>query len=132
MGGPEFPAAMADHLNKWFAPYSPVQKEHIITASALTAIHETVGFSLADPSDGVLVTRPVYGRFELDFGNTCGLNIVYADTDGIDPFSPNIVDKYQHAIDKAREGGIRVAFLLIVNPHNPLGSGGQYEAGKSR
>jgi bifunctional pyridoxal-dependent enzyme with beta-cystathionase and maltose regulon repressor activities len=112
---------MAAHLNTHFQPHTPVQASHIFTASALTAIHEMVAFSLANTGDGVLVSRPVYGRFELDFGNTCGLSIVYADSEGIDPFSLSIVEKYQTAIDEARGRGVSVRFVLIVNPHNPLG-----------
>ncbi|KJR85084.1 aspartate aminotransferase [Sporothrix schenckii 1099-18] len=121
MGGPRFPAAMAAHINEHFHPAAPVQAEDIITASGLTAIHELVGYSLADPGDGILVNRPVYGRFELDFGNTSGLRMVYADMDGIDPCSPAAVAKYQERLDASTAEGIPIKAVLIVNPNNPLG-----------
>ncbi|ERT00432.1 hypothetical protein HMPREF1624_03803 [Sporothrix schenckii ATCC 58251] len=121
MGGPRFPAAMAAHINEHFHPAAPVQAEDIITASGLTAIHELVGYSLADPGDGILVSRPVYGRFELDFGNTSGLRMVYADMDGIDPCSPAAVAKYQERLDASTAEGIPIKAVLIVNPNNPLG-----------
>ena len=122
MGGPRFPRVMATHLNEYFNPHSPVEFGHILTASGLTAIHELVGRSLADPGDGLLVSRPIYGRFELDFGNTAGLNIVYVDSDGIDSFSPSIVTQYQKAFDLSAAKGVHVKAILIVNPHNPLGT----------
>ncbi|KUJ17476.1 1-aminocyclopropane-1-carboxylate synthase [Mollisia scopiformis] len=121
MGGPRFPGAMAAHMNEYFNPHSPVESEHIITASGLTAIHELVGRSLADPGDGILVSRPIYGRFELDFGNTASLNIVYADSDGMDPFSLDIVMQYQKAFNLSAAKGVHVKAILIVNPHNPSG-----------
>ncbi|RDW92606.1 hypothetical protein BP5796_02000 [Coleophoma crateriformis] len=121
MGGPRFPVAMASHMNHYFNPHTPVQADHILTGSGLTAIHEMVALSIGDPGDGILVSRPVYGRFELDFGNTAGLNIVYADMDGLDPFSPGVASKYQEALDASATRGIHVKALLIVNPHNPLG-----------
>lgn len=123
MGGTLFPVAMAQHLNRFFNPVKPVEPNQIITASALTAIHEMVGSSLGDPGDGVLVSRPVYGRFELDFGNTNDLNIVYADSSGIDPFSSGVIPRLQSALDSYASPTGSVKALLIVNPHNPLGNG---------
>jgi 1-aminocyclopropane-1-carboxylate synthase len=122
MGGPRFPVAMATHLNEYFKPFTPVEADHIITASGLTAIHELVGYGIADPGEGILVSRPVYGRFELDFGNTDDLKIVYADMHGTDPFSVNAVAKYQETFEKSVREGVRIKAMLIVNPHNPLGA----------
>ena len=121
MGGPRFPIAMAAHMNEYFKPKLPVKPGHIVTGSGLTAIHEMIGWSLGDFGDGILVSRPVYGRFELDFGNTAGLRIVYADMDGVDPFASATVEKYQAALDESERNGIRTRALMIVNPHNPLG-----------
>ncbi|KAL2071895.1 hypothetical protein VTL71DRAFT_13130 [Oculimacula yallundae] len=121
MGGPRFPIAMAAHMNEYFDPHTPVEASHILTGSALTSIHEMVGLSIGDPGDGILVSRPVYGRFELDFGNTAELNIVYTDNENIDPFSPEIVQQYQKAFDHSAARGVKVMAVLIVNPHNPLG-----------
>lgn len=122
MGGPRFPVAMAAHINEYFEPFLPVRPEQIITGAGLTSIHDMVGLSLGDPGDGILVSRPVYGRFELDFGNTADLHIVYADMDGIDPFSSSVVEKYQEALNVSEQAGIKIKALLIVNPHNPLGN----------
>jgi histidinol-phosphate/aromatic aminotransferase/cobyric acid decarboxylase-like protein len=121
MGGPRFPIAMASHINKYFKPFHPVKPEQIITASGLTAIHELMACSLGDPGDGILVSRPVYGRFELDFGNTANLKIVYADMEGVDPFGAEVVPKHQAALETALKENVKVKALLIVNPHNPLG-----------
>ncbi|KAH8801375.1 pyridoxal phosphate-dependent transferase [Xylogone sp. PMI_703] len=121
MGGPRFPVAMAAHMNEYFNPFLPINPKHIITAAGLTPIHEMVALSLGDPGDGILISRPMYGRFVLDFGNTADLHIVYTDMDGVDPFSPSAVEKYQKTLDASIQAGIKVKALLIVNPHNPLG-----------
>ncbi|KAK5055952.1 hypothetical protein LTR84_012502 [Exophiala bonariae] len=122
MGGPLFPDAMAQHLNRFFNPVKPVESNQVISASSLTAIHEMVGSALGDPGDGILVSRPVYGRFELDFGNTNDLNIAYADCSGIDPFSLEVIPRLQSALDSYASPSGRIKALLIVNPHNPLGA----------
>ena len=121
MGGPRFPIAMAAHINEYFNPKLPVKPEHIVTGSGLTAIHEMVGFSLGDPGDGILVSRPVFGRFELGFGNTAGLRMVYADMRGVDSFASATVERYQVALEESERIGTNIKALLIVNPHNPLG-----------
>ena len=121
MGGPLFQAAMASHINDYFNPHTPVEPKEILTATGLTPIHDMVGWSLADPGEGILVSRPCYGRFELDFGNTDDLNIVYADMKGVDPFAADVVERYQVALDQSSRSGLNVKAVLIVNPHNPLG-----------
>ena len=121
MGGPRFPAAMAAHINELFNPFVPVQAGDIITAAALTSIHELLGYSLADPGECILVARPFYGRFELDFGNTSNLNLVYVDMDGVDPFLQEAVPRYQEVFDQSQAAGLTIKAVLIVNPHNPLG-----------
>lgn len=113
---------MAAHLNEYFKPHTPIDAREIITASGLTAIHELIGHSLADPGDGILVSRPVYGRFELDFGNTSGLRMVYANMGTIDPFSTTVIQQYQERLDSSLLEGVNIKALMIVNPHNPLGT----------
>ncbi|KAE8451489.1 hypothetical protein EG329_003562 [Mollisiaceae sp. DMI_Dod_QoI] len=121
MGGTRFPIAMAEHVNEYFKPHCPVKADDILTAAGLTAMHEMIGLALGDPGDGVLVSRPIYGRFELDFGNTAGLNIVYADMTGVDSFAPEIVGPYKNALEVSAAKGVKIKILMIVNPHNPLG-----------
>ncbi|KAL1891976.1 hypothetical protein Sste5346_007320 [Sporothrix stenoceras] len=130
LGGEEFPVALAAYINNYFSPVKPVLPKQIITAAALTSIHELLGLSLADPGDGILVGRPVYGRFELDFGNTAGLKMVYADMHGVDAFSTDVVAKFQERLDAAKAEGVNIRALLIVNPNNPLGVA--YPAGTLR
>ena len=80
-----------------------------------------LALSFGDPGEGILVSSPMYGRFELDFGNTAGLEIVYADMGDTDPFSEDAVGNYQAALEKSAKRGVNIKALLIVNPHNPLG-----------
>ncbi|KAH8805356.1 acc synthase [Xylogone sp. PMI_703] len=123
-GGPRLKAALASFLNKYFNPLASIAANELVVAPGVTPILEMLGFSLGDPGDGILVNRPIYGRFELDFGTKgtkAELVIVHTDMDDTDPFSYGAVLKYDEAINKAAARGIRVKALLITNPHNPLG-----------
>ena len=122
-GGPDFPKAMASHINTFFNPVRPVQASDIITTSALTAMHHLTAFSIGDPGDAILVGRPIYGRFELDFGNVADLKIEYTDMEGVDPFGEDgdVIGRYEAALENAVMNGIKVTAVLIVNPNNPTG-----------
>ena len=90
-------------------------------ASSPTALGNMLGFALAEPGDGILVSRPVYGRFELDYGVEAGVEMVYANSDAEECFSPVVVERYEAALKEAEERGVRIRALLLVNPHNPVG-----------
>ncbi|KAI9372066.1 pyridoxal phosphate-dependent transferase [Aspergillus egyptiacus] len=115
------PAAVASHMNKWFKPLKSVEPQMVVKASGCTAAGSMLSFALADPGDGVLVSRPIYGRFELDYGLQGGVQIVYADTSVDEAFSPACVEKYEKALADAEASGIKIKALLLVNPHNPVG-----------
>lgn len=40
----------------------------IIFANGVTALCEMLGFSIAEPGDGILMSRPIYQAFQSDFG----------------------------------------------------------------
>lgn len=120
-GGSRFPTAMANFINDNFNPHIPVTKDNIVTAGGVTLIEDRLAFNIADPGDGILVAPPIYGRFELDFGNEARLKIVYAKLDDVDPFEEAAVGKYEKAFEEAESAGTRIRAVLISNPSNPLG-----------
>ncbi|RBR17057.1 uncharacterized protein FIESC28_06559 [Fusarium coffeatum] len=120
-GGSRFPSALAAHLNEYLTPHSPITPDMIQCVGAATAMHDILAWGVADPGDGVLTSRPVYGRFELDFGNKSQVRVVYSDNKTKNAFQDNIVDKFEEALMRSKKAGIHVKMVLIVNPHNPLG-----------
>ncbi|KAM4065323.1 aminotransferase class I and II domain-containing protein [Hirsutella rhossiliensis] len=120
-GGRRFPAALAVHLNEYLQPHEPITADHIKVTSAATSMHDILAWGLADPGDGILASRPVYGRFELDFGNRAQVNVVYADSAADNCFAENVVDKFEAAAAQSEARGVNIKAVLIVNPHNPLG-----------
>ncbi|KAL4892653.1 aspartate aminotransferase [Aspergillus ambiguus] len=115
------PRAAVSHLNQLLQPITPIDPAELVVASGVTAIGSMLAISLAEPSDGILVSRPVYGRFELDYGIEAGVQMVYADTDIEEVFSPAVVDKYEVALEDATARGVTVRAVMVVNPHNPVG-----------
>lgn len=94
--------------------------------SSPTALGGMLGFSLAESGDGILVSRPMYGRFELDYGVEADVKIVYADTDPVEAFTPAAIEKYEAALKDAEEKGTKIRAMLVANPNNPVGEFAYY------
>ncbi|MCJ1402621.1 hypothetical protein MMC11_005841 [Xylographa trunciseda] len=120
MGGARLRDVLAAHMNKYFLPFASVTAENILVVNGVTAVNSMLAFSLADPQEGVLVTPPIYGRFELDFGNEAGVRIIYSSS-GVDSLDRAVVPLLEEAFENATGGGVKVRALLITNPSNPLG-----------
>jgi 1-aminocyclopropane-1-carboxylate synthase len=121
LGGPRLQAALATHLNETFAPVTKIPASDIQVFDGATALHSLLSFSLAEAGDAILVSRPVYGRFELDFGIEHDVKIRYADNSTEDGLKPSIVESFERAFALAEEEGVRIRAVLLVNPSNPLG-----------
>lgn len=120
-GGARFAAALAAHLNEYLHPHLPIKPEHIKGTASCTALHDILAWAIADEGEGILLSRPVYGRFELDFPNRSKVSVVYADTDAENCFDEDVVDKYERALIQSNAAGVKIKAILIVNPNNPLG-----------
>lgn len=117
-GGPRLPTAFANHVNEYFAPSKLVRGEDVRITAAATALHDVLASSLCAEGEGVLTSRPYYGRFEIDFGNKAGVQLVPVDTDHESCFETDIVEAFER---KLKETEVRCKAVLIINPHNPLG-----------
>lgn len=120
-GGQRFPKALATHLNEYFNPFRPLTGDDILATGTATVLHEIFAFSLGDPGDGILISRPCYGRFELDFGNRAEMPVVWADSNAENCFKPEVVKHLEEKLLQSNAAGTKIKALLIVNPHNPLG-----------
>ncbi|KAL2853786.1 pyridoxal phosphate-dependent transferase [Aspergillus pseudoustus] len=113
--------AAASHLNKYLKPLKPIEPDMVVKTNGCSAAGNMLAFALAEAGDGVLVSRPVYGRFELDYGVQGGVEVVYADTDANEAFSPACIEKYEQALADAEARGVKIRAVVLVNPHNPVG-----------
>ncbi|KAM3455415.1 hypothetical protein MY3296_002395 [Beauveria thailandica] len=116
-----FPKALAVHLTEYLKPCLPIEPAHVRATSSCSALHDMLAWALADPGDAILLNRPIYGRFELDFGNREQIRVLYADTDAETCLQVSAIEKYEQALADAAASGIKVRAILIVNPNNPLG-----------
>lgn len=84
-------------------------------------MHDTLAWAVANPGDKFVTSRPVYGRFELDFFNKSGVKVEYVDSQAENCFDVSVVERFEGALESAKSRKANVKAIFIVNPHNPLG-----------
>lgn len=112
---------MASHINTHFYPIMPITSDNLFTTCSVTAAQNMLSFGIGDTGEAILVSPPIYGRFEMDYGNVARMKVLYAKMKDTDPFELAVVDRLEEALINATWAGTRVRALLISNPINPLG-----------
>ncbi|GAB7363800.1 hypothetical protein MBLNU230_g4367t1 [Neophaeotheca triangularis] len=120
-GSAKLRALMAKHINKRFHPVEEVHASNLIFANGVTSLCEMLGFVIATPGDGILLSRPIYQAFQIDFGTKARVKCVYASFQGTDQFAPSAAQHYERTLEEAEAHGTRIRALLLCHPHNPLG-----------
>ena len=67
-GSPRLRATLAEFLNEQFAPSTPVLAAQLTVANGCSSLFNALGCVLADPGDGLMLSRPGYVAFGGDFG----------------------------------------------------------------
>lgn len=108
-------------MNRHFHPFTPIDPDQLIFASGVTSLCDLLGFSICDPGDALLFSRPCYQAFVADFGSKAKVECEYASFGDVDQFSISAVAKYEEALEGAKQKAIKIKALMLVHPHNPLG-----------
>lgn len=69
--------AMADHINRYFKPHTPIRAEQVMFSAGVTAINDMVAWNLTDPGDGILLGMPIYGDFKGDLTQKAGYGFCF-------------------------------------------------------
>ncbi|KAJ5138901.1 1-aminocyclopropane-1-carboxylate synthase 6 [Penicillium bovifimosum] len=120
-GSTRLRTATANLLTTHFHPSTPVSPSQIVFANGVTSLNAICALSLTDPTDGILLSQPIYGSFSGDLRVPSSCQLIYTPFHGDDPFGLAAVARYEESYLRARDEGVKIRALLICNPHNPLG-----------
>ncbi|XP_073190069.1 1-aminocyclopropane-1-carboxylate synthase-like protein 1 isoform X2 [Lepidochelys kempii] len=119
-----------EEIAKFLTEYAKAPKalnpEHIVVMSGCCAVFATLSTVLCDPGDGYLIPTPYYGGINSKTWLYGGIQPVHVPLfsevtdEESHPFQLT-VEKLEAALQRAKEQGIRVRALILINPHNPLG-----------
>ncbi|KAK5119765.1 hypothetical protein LTR85_007341 [Meristemomyces frigidus] len=113
---------MAAHMNRALRPVVEIGERDLLMANGVAGVCEMLGFTLAEAGDGILMGRPIYQAFPIDFGTRAKVEAVHVSFGDVDQFSPEAAACYERALVQAEQhDGMKVRALLLCHPHNPLG-----------
>ncbi|XP_062423593.1 1-aminocyclopropane-1-carboxylate synthase-like protein 1 [Rhea pennata] len=125
-GTKSFREEIAKFLTDYARAAIALNPDHITVMSGCCAVFATLSTVLCDPGDGYLIPTPYYAGINLKTWLYGGILPVHVplfsevtDEEG-HPFQLTI-EKLEAALQTAKEQGIRVRALILINPHNPLG-----------
>ncbi|PTB75341.1 PLP-dependent transferase [Trichoderma longibrachiatum ATCC 18648] len=118
-GTSELLESLSRFFNHFFSPSVPVRPEHIVTGTGCSAVLDTLINDICDEGDGLLVTAPMWGDFQVSavLRNSVQLIPVYVSPEQSHS-AGDIVQAYRDAAAKAT---CNVRGILFCNPHNPYG-----------
>lgn len=120
-GSKRLRTAMARFLTEQLAPTEPLVPEHILLTNGCSSAIEQLSWSLANPDEAFLLGQPYYGTFLPDVTLRTGVSVVPVPFGDTDPLSAKAADKYEAALLESQAKGVKIAGLILCNPHNPLG-----------
>ncbi|XP_033759036.1 1-aminocyclopropane-1-carboxylate synthase-like protein 1 isoform X2 [Pecten maximus] len=111
-------------IGEHFKSKERIDEEKIVCMGGVSAILNALAFTLADPGDVFLCPTPVYTRIKNDMLELGGVDIyevpMFDITSPEDPFKMRI-DLLESYLQKARNDGLNVRGVVLVNPNNPTG-----------
>lgn len=96
-----------------------INPDHIVLAAGASAVLNNLFFILGDAGDACLIPAPYYAAFENDMNLMAG--IVPFPVYSANPMHGPTESELSLAYLQCKASGLNPRFLLLTNPHNPLG-----------
>lgn len=117
-GYPELLQRIANFMNKFFLPRTPVLPDHIVTQRGASLTLDSLVHTICDENEGLLIDAPFWAGFgnAAHLRNNCQLIEVQRPTLSENP--EQTIKRYEKAMEGA---SCRVRGIFVCNPHNPFG-----------
>ncbi|XP_069504543.1 1-aminocyclopropane-1-carboxylate synthase-like protein 1 isoform X2 [Ambystoma mexicanum] len=121
-----FREEIAKFLTEYGKAPNPLSPENIVIMNGCSSIFSALSTVLLDPGDGYLIPTPYYGSINTQtelYGRIQPVHVpLFSEGYNKEEHSFQLtVGKLEMAMQSAKEKGIRVRALILINPHNPLG-----------
>ena len=110
---PDKPSISLEEALQYISP------EHIALGAGGAALLNYLFYILGEPGDCCLIPAPYYAAFESDMRTIAGCKPIAVHL--ANPAKGPTPEELDLAFIEARSRGMRVKFLLLTNPNNPLG-----------
>ncbi|KAA0724586.1 1-aminocyclopropane-1-carboxylate synthase-like protein 1 [Triplophysa tibetana] len=121
---------LREEVAKFLSDYScspnPLKAESVVVLNGLGSAFSALAAVLCDPEDSILIASPFYGVITEDVGLYSSVELRHVPLDSqstgsdVRPFQLT-VEKLEISLKEAKQEGLNVKALILLNPHNPLG-----------
>ncbi|KAJ3596970.1 hypothetical protein NHX12_003370 [Muraenolepis orangiensis] len=117
--------AVADFLSHYCSSKRPLDAQNVIVMNGCGSLFSSIAAVICDPEEAILIPTPFYGVITEDVCFYSGVKLFHVPLDceasgnGTRPFHLT-VDKLEEGLEKAKQQGVTVRGVILVNPHNPL------------
>ncbi|KAL6800823.1 pyridoxal phosphate-dependent transferase [Trichoderma sp. SZMC 28013] len=118
--------AVAQFINRRFAPATAVQAGDILVTNGVSALIDMMSFNFCEPGEAVMVPTPTYLMFPHDLCARTGVQLIPVSTQSVpdqysSKYAAKVIDKLEQAYLASQRRGVNIRALLICNPCNPTG-----------
>ncbi|XP_051545648.1 1-aminocyclopropane-1-carboxylate synthase-like protein 1 [Myxocyprinus asiaticus] len=121
---------LREEIAKFLSDYchspSPLKAENVVVMNGCGSVFSALAAVLCDPEDFILIPSPFYGVITEDVGLYSSVKLHHVPLDSqptgsdVRPFQLT-VEKLENSLKEAKNEGLNVKALILLNPHNPLG-----------
>ncbi|KAM3609498.1 uncharacterized protein V6R79_015855 [Siganus canaliculatus] len=124
-GHPFLREEVAKFLTHYCCSPKPLQADNVVVMNGCSSLFSCVAAVICDPKDAILIATPFYGVITEDLQLYSDVKLYHIPLDceaaGKDsrPFHLT-VGKLEEGLKKAKQEGLNIRAVILMNPHNPL------------
>lgn len=122
-GTDPFRQKLSMFFNNFMSPVENINADDVLVMNGCGTVIESLGYSICNEGDGVLIPAPFYTGFKSDLEQRIGVKTipVQLQCKGSNAFNISL-QLLEKTLEDTEERGIPVKALLLSNPNNPLGT----------
>ncbi|KAM3870463.1 1-aminocyclopropane-1-carboxylate synthase-like protein 1 [Diretmus argenteus] len=116
---------VAGFLSHYCRSQSPLSADNVVVMNGCGSLFSSIAAVICDPEDAILIPTPFYGVITEDLHLYSGVKLFHVPLDceasGKDsrPFLLTVAI-LEEALSRAKQEGVIIRAVILVNPHNPL------------
>uniref|UniRef100_A0A8C7XRG1 Aminotransferase class I/classII large domain-containing protein n=1 Tax=Oryzias sinensis TaxID=183150 RepID=A0A8C7XRG1_9TELE len=114
---------VAKFLTHYCCSPKPLKADNVVVMNGCGSLFSCIAAVICDPEDAVLIPTPFYGVITEDLHLYSNVKLFHVPLDcevgDSRPFHLT-VEKLEEALKSAKEQGVIIRAIILMNPHNPL------------
>ncbi|XP_072291273.1 1-aminocyclopropane-1-carboxylate synthase-like protein 1 [Eucyclogobius newberryi] len=116
---------VARFLTDYCCSPRPLKADNVVVMNGCGSLFSCVATVICDPKDAILIPTPFYGVITEDLQLYADVKLFHVPLDceenesGCRPFHLT-VDKLEEGLKRAKQEGVTIRGVILMNPHNPL------------